>query len=488
MNAWLTGRSRRRHPNGSLLLLVCLVLAFVTGLAPARPAAGQESPEVVAIGPVRLTVDAVGVDATTLADAHRVAISTAVDELTAIFAVTPPSPIDLSFGETPAGGQAEAMNAISTIAWVANDGAAIRITLDGFLRLTPVEAENLLRNALSRAWMRAASKGTLPAGYATGIALYIERPVLARQARLGSLVQRAYQAGTLPDLPTLIDGSTDAVDAETLDAARYALVSFYVDRYGVGSLRDLVQAFATEKAWQAATEAALGQTLDDIDVAWRDFLPVFFASGWRANAVAAFDLGPAEALFDRGAYAAAADQAERSQRLFSELGDQTRLSRVEALLAQCAVGVQAEKIMTDVQAALEGHDYDRAGTLLAQADELYAVLPEAHRPAQTLSAWNQIVADGQSAIARLDEANGRSGNWLLVRQTRTEAREAGLTFAALGDEARLAQAQQLVNDLDYRLRALILSLVGVTLVAGTWSAVWLWARSPARLHWARVQP
>ena len=488
MNQWLIERPRCLHQNGSLLLLACLLVALVAGLVPSRAFAAQHSSDAVAIGPIRLSVDAAGsVDATTLADAHRAAISTAADELTAIFAVTPPAPVALVFGAAPDADQARAMTPLSPSAWVANDGTTVRIALDAFLRLTPVQAENLLRNALSHVWMHAAAKGNLAPGYAEGIAMYVERPVLARQARLGSLVQRAYQAGTLPDLPTLVAGETDAVDAETLGAGRYALIAFYVDRYGVGTLPGLASAFDAEPDWRTATEAALGQTMEEIDLAWRDFLPVFFASGWRSNAIAAFDLGPAEALFDRGAYAAAADQAERSQRLFSELGDQTRLARVEALLAQCAVGVQAEKLMADVQAALEGHDYDRANTLLGQAEELYAVLPEPHRPEQTLTAWRQIVADGQEAIARLEEAAAQSGNWLLVRQTRTDAREAGLTFAALGDAERLAQAQQLVDDLDFRLRALILSLVGITLVAGTWSAVWLWSRAPTRLHWVQVR-
>jgi len=482
-------RIRTDHRTSSWVLTTLLALTMLAGIVSVRPAAAQEAAKGVTVGPVTITVDAVGgVDAKAVADTNRRAITTAADEFTAIFATTPPEPIALTFGAALDATQAKGMTPVSPIAWVADDGSRIHIALDGFLHLTPVEAENLLRNALSRVWMHAASGGKIPAGYADGIAAYVERPVLARQARLGSLVQRAYQAGTLPELADLVTTTPKGIDAETLGAARYAVIAFYVDRYGVGAMQDLVAGFATTGDWEKATSDALGQTMEQIDLAWRDYLPVFFASGWRNNAVAAFDLAPAEALFDRGAYAAAADQAERSQRLFSDLGDQTRLSRVEALLAQCAVGVQAEKIMTDAQAALEAHDYDRAMTLIGQAEALYAVLPERHQPTETLTAWTQLATEGQDAIGQLADADAQPGNWILVRQTRGDAHEAGVTFAALGDSERLAQAQKLVDDLDHRLRALILALVGITLVAGTWCAVWLWSRAPHRLHWARVTP
>jgi len=471
------------------VLISLLALTMLAGTVPLRPALAQETSESVEIGPIRLSVDAVGgVDARALADTNRRAITTAADEFTAIFATSPPAPVPLTFGPVLDQTQAAGMHAISPIAWVGNDGTAIHIALDGFLKLTPIEAENQLRNALSRVWIHAASGGNLPAGYADGIARYVERPVLARQARLGSLVQRVYQAGTLPDLAALVGGTPAGIDAETLDAARYAVVAFYVERYGIGAVQDLVAGFAASSDWKAVTADALGQTMEQIDLAWRDYLPIFFASGWRANAVAAFDLGPAEALFARGAYAAAADQAERSQRLFSELGDQTRLARVEALLAQCAVGVQAEKIMTDVQAALEAHAYDRALTLIGQAEDLYAVLPEQHQPTQTLPTCRQLATDGQDAIVQLAEASDQSGNWIRVREARSDARDAGITFAALGDSERLAEAQALVDNLDDRLRSLILALVGITLLAGAWCAVWLWARAPGRLRWARVTP
>jgi hypothetical protein len=491
MNKRVTQRSRPStlRPELAFAVFLCLVGAMLSGLAPLRAAAAQDAPAAIEIGPISLAVDAVGgVDARALADTNRTAITNAADEFTAIFATTPPVPVALSFGAALDQAQAARMTPISPIAWVATDGTKVHIALDGFLQLTPVEAENQLRNALSRIWMHAASGGNLPTGYAEGIARYVERPVLARQARLGSLVQRAHQAGTLPELAALIGSNPADVDPETLGAARYAVIAFYVNRYGVGAMQDLVAGFETNADWTAVTTDVLGQSLDEIDVAWRDYLPVFFASGWRSNAVAAFDLAPAEALFDRGAYAAAADQAERSQRLFSELGDQTRLSRVEALLAQCAVGVQAEKIMVDAQTALEAHEYDRALTLIGQAEDLYAVLPETHQPVSTLTAWRQMATGGQDAIAQLADASAESDNWILVRQTRADAYDAGVTFAALGDSDRLAEAQSLVTDLDFRLRALILALVGITLIAGAWCAVWLWARAPNRVHWARVTP
>ncbi|CAN0495042.1 unnamed protein product, partial [Phaeothamnion confervicola] len=188
------------------------------------------------------------------------------------------------------------------------------------------------------------------------------------------------------------------------------------------------------------------------------FLPRWFATGWQTNAIAAFDLAPAQQLFDRGAYAAAADRARLSQQLYADLGDETQLSRVETLLALCAVALQGETLMADAQAALADHDYARAQSLLAQADAQYALLPEAHRPSATLRDYHRSADDGAAATAQLAAAREATGSWLSLRSGREEALAAGTAFARLGDDARAADARALLATVDQRVQKLALIL------------------------------
>ncbi|MBA2248515.1 MAG: hypothetical protein H0W23_10325 [Chloroflexia bacterium] len=381
------------------------------------------------------------------------------------------------------------MRPVSDAAWASLDGSSALIAVEPFLALTPADSDNIVRNLLSRAFLQSASGGNLPPGLVEGLARYVEIPVLARQARLGSLVQGVYQAGTLPGWDALITGAPSTLDAETLTASRYALVAFLAERYGVRSVQEIVRGFANDPAWGVVIPTVTSQPVAAMDAAWKDFLPRWVASGWRQNAIAGFDVSRAQSLFDRGAYEAAASEAGRSQRLFVDLDDQPGLRRVEGLLAQSALGVQADQLMTDAELALRAHDYPRVMTLLDTVDGLYATLPESHRPAQSVDTYRSLAERGLEARRQLVDAEASAGNWLAVKEARSEAISAGETFSYLGDTGGLEQADQLVTDLDQRLHRLIFTLSALTITIGGWLVAWMWYRAPGRLLWrAPIRP
>jgi hypothetical protein len=323
----------------------------------------------------------------------------------------------------------------------------------------------------------------MPAGLLDGIARYVETPVVARQARLGSLVQGQDQAGTLPGWDMIVTGTAPDVSPEVQTANAYALVAFIADRYGVAGLRNLVSGFATNPEWSVNLPATFGQTEADLAAAWSQFLPRWFASGWRDNAVSAFDLGRAETLFARGAYEAASAEAERSQRLFVDLDDQVGLSQVEALLAQCAIGLQADRLMADAQAALETHDYVAARDLIDQADDLYVLLPEEHRPGSIIDRYNDLAGNGLAADDRLGRARERANDWLSMASARTDALAAGDAYALLGDADGVAAATEVTGAIDDRIQRLVFVLSALVIVLGAWLCAWLWLRAPGRLQW-----
>lgn len=470
----------------SVMLIAMLLAVVLAMVAPSRGAFAQQAPgdSSVDVGRVRFDVETNGsVDAAQLAATYGPGVATAWDQFTALFGSEPEQPFQIRFLISPDPAATASMAWVTDAAWAAPDGRSGVIAIEPFLALSSIEANNILRNLLSRGFMRQASGGQLHPALVDGIARYVELPIPAKQARLGSLVQGLDQAGTRPTIGTVLGAEPLPLDPETTTAVRYSLVAFIAERYGVASLQALVQTFATTPDWEQALPSVLGQSIADLDAGWTAFLPRWFASGWRENAVSAFDLSRAQGLFERGAYEAASAEASRSQQLFNALGDQPMLSRVEGLLAQSAVGLQADGTMADVQAALESHDYARATALLDEAERLYGRLPESHRPADAIATYRSIAARGQEAVAQLTVAKANADSWLGVRQTRADALDAGEEFAQLGDANRLIETNDLVRDLDRRLERLVLGLAAVSLLTAAWLAVWVWFRAPAKLVW-----
>ncbi len=474
-----------RRP-ASWMLVSILVTGVLSGfLRTGGPALAQvEPPATVAVGRVTLAAGPdVAIDLQAVAGANGSAIIEAWPQLTALFGTEPRTPLTVAFVDQTNPELLAGMRWVTDYAWVSPNGASAVVLADPFMALTPIEAGNLLRNLTSRGFIATASGGQIPPGLMDGIARYVELPVIAQQARLGSLVQGLDQNGTLPSWDIILGGAAPGLTTEERTASGYAVVAFIADRYGVAKLRDLVTGFATVPDWRQNVKAVLGQDETGLNAAWEQFLPRWFASGWRQNQVSAFDLTRAQALFDRGAYEAAAAEAERSQRLFTGLNDEAGLSQVETLLAMCAVGLQADSIMTDAQAALEGHQYQVALDLLANADDLYALLPEAHRPDGTIDQYRTIAETGLTAQADLAEAQRLQHNWLQVTTARDHAIAAGNAFAWLADPDGVEAAQTVTTAIDLRIQRMVFVLSALVVMLAAWLVAWIWLHAPGRLQW-----
>jgi hypothetical protein len=482
----------RLVPSSTRINQLMIVLSLALMLAAASPgnagaAVAQEralTSTAAGVGRIQISAESNALaDAAALAERYGPGLTTAWEQFAALFASEPTHRFLLKFEVEPDPAVTSTMRSVSEAAWASSAGSSATIAIEPFLQLSAIESDSILRNLLSRSFMQSASGGNLPPGLVDGIARYVEIPVQARQARLGSLVQGVHQAGALPGWDTIITGGASPLDHETLTASRYALIAFFAQRYGIKALQEMVLGFSREPAWHVVIPSVSRQSVDDMNAAWTQFLPRWFASGWRENAVGGFDLTRAQSLFDRGAYEAAAADAGRSQQLFTDLNDQPHLRRVEGLLAQSAVGLQADQLMADAEKSLRDHDYPRALTLLDTVDALYATLPESHRPTQTVETYRSLAQRGLAAREQLVDAESEAGNWLKVKGSRSEAISAGETFSFLGDTEGLAQADRIVNDLDQRLHRLIFTLSSLTIIIGCWLVAWMWYRAPGRLFW-----
>lgn len=475
------------RPNQLLIVLTLITTLIATLLASVEAAVSQdraESPTSAGVGRIQISAESnARSDAAALAERYGPGLTKSWEQFAAIFASEPTHRFLLKFEMQPDPAVISRMRWVSDAAWASTDGSSAIVAIEPFLQLSAIESDNILRNVLSRSFMESASGGNLPPGLVDGAARYVETPVLARQARLGSLVQGLHLAGTLPGWEVIINGGRSSLDDETLTASRYAMVAFLAQRYGVKGVQEMVLGFAEEPSWSVVIPSVSRQSLDDMNAAWTQFLPRWFASGWRENAVSGFDLTRVQSLFDRGAYEAAAAEAGRSQQLFTDLNDQPHLRRVEGLLAQSAVGLQADQLISDAEQSLRDHDYPRVLTLLDTVESLYTTLPESHRPVQMIETYRLLAQNGLAARQQLVDAESEAGNWLKVKSSRSEAISAGETFSFLGDAEGLAQADRLVNDLDQRLHRLVFSLSALTISIGCWLVAWMWYRAPGRLFW-----
>jgi hypothetical protein len=376
---------------------------------------------------------------------------------------------------------------------VADPGTGdIAISLPRLAGRSPLDAENLIRHAMTHVALRKVSAGGIPRGFDEGFAAYTETPVSARLAREAALVQTAMQAGNLLSWSDLNRPQPPDGDPAIAAATAYSMVAFLIDRQGVKSFGDFVAAMHDEPDWRSAMRTVYKRAPTDLEAAWKENLPQWVAGGWRDNLFAAFDLQPARDLLAKAHYADAKDRLEQSLRLFTDLGNAGQQSAVEGLLRQADVGLQAESLMTQIEQSLDAHAYDRAHTLLTQAHAQYGLLPTDQRPNDLLTAYDAMANRGLTATADLETSQQLSQNWRDYAEARAAALRAGTSFAALGDGEMLDRVQSVLSDLDTRQRRLVVLLAALALVTLSWLALWLWARGPAELDWGplagRIRP
>ena len=434
----------------------------------------------------------VPLDAPTFSTAYAPDAEQAMTELRLLLGATLPDKVDVYlYDDLPqhdaavsaalpaASGRTESAGVQAIADPVAGD---ITIYLPTFQQLSPVQAENALRHALAHLLTSAASGGKIPQGFDEGIAQYVERPVNERLARVASLVQAADQQGSLPSWFDM-NRTLDEVDGDLVAAQTYSVVAFLVDRFDLPPLQRFLTDLQTAATWRDALRSAYGRDPNALEQQWREDLPRWTSTGWRQNVVSAFDLGPARALLAGANYQAAKATLEPSQDLYRQLNDPTTLAEVDALVTQADTGIQAEALMTQTQQALELHTYERAVSLVAQARSQYAVLPAEQRPEEMLATYEGLATRGMEAEARLETAQQLKGSWGDYPEARAAARDAGVAFAALGDQDNYDRADQVLDDLDGRQRRIVLALAGLAVLTLAWLGLWLWARGPSQLVW-----
>lgn len=369
---------------------------------------------------------------------------------------------------------------------LANPGIGeIAVNYPAFARQTPLEAENGLRHALAHVAAREASHWSIPRGFDEGLAAYFERPAPARLARHAALVQNARAGGSLLTWSELNRPAVPSAPPAEVVAGSYSMIAFLIDRHGLGVLGQFITALSGEPDWRVVLRQTYNRAPVELEAQWLENLPRWTTGGWRSNLIDAFNLQPARDLISRGHYASARRELEQSLRLFTDLNNEQGIAAVGALLAQTDIGLQAETLMEQTQAALELHNYERAESLLGQAQTQYDRLEDVREPNELLTTYAGLAQSGQTAAADLERARELSLRWADYPMARGAALAAGTTYARLGDSAGLRDTAAVLDALDNRQRRLVLLVGGLAILSGGWLALWLWARGERPLSWGR---
>jgi hypothetical protein len=359
----------------------------------------------------------------------------------------------------------------------------IAVNMPALLQESETAVDDTIRNSIAQYAIGQMTVGRIPVVLSSGLALYLQLPTTDYLARLAGLLDTANQNQSVNpwfDLFTL----QSIPESELTLAQGYAICSFLIDRYDIPAVRAFLTALGSGANWDAAMDAAFGVDAAELERIWQAGLPAWTVNGWRDNLMASFDLQPARDLLSQGQYVSAKAVLGPAQNLYRQLDDTEQLAEVQLLIAQADTGIQAEALMTEIEAALRAFDYARASNLLDQAEIQFAFLPSEQVPTSVLETYRGLSERGTQALGQLETANRLADSWGRYPEAREAAQEAGSTFAQLGDEDRRAEAAAVLDQLDNRQRRLVVLLAGLGVLTLGWLMLWLRARGPSDVVWA----
>lgn len=483
------------HLSTHIRLLICLIPLMLAGAgsvhaadetAPARD--GWQSATVS--GDLTIWVqDGAQISADDFAKAHGEQLTTVLDELLLFLNVkNAVAPIELDVYSDIAAYRAAVQDSgrldlEGQIAIADAHQAVIALPIDSFSSLTPLDAENQLRHALSHVVAGWASDFQIPRGFDEGLAQYVERPNLPVQARLAALVQAASQDGKLSSWSNL-NRATPLDDDDIERAQSYSMVAYLIKQQGLPDLWAFLTELQSADTWRdAMTTAFAPVTPDQVERQWKEDIPAWAAGDWRWNLMTGFDLETARTQLARGNFEGATNALAISEQLLRDVNDPDRAAAVAEIKDQARIGDLAETKMAEAQQALEQFVYDRAAAAVAQAEEQYAQLPPEVRPDDLIATYKAMAASGMAATNDLEIAHIQSGNWADYADTRTSALSAGQDFSALGDTEKRDDADRLIRAMDQEQLRIVLLLGALAVLTLGWLVLWLRTRGNQPMKW-----
>ncbi len=318
----------------------------------------------------------------------------------------------------------------------------VGVAVERLRQVPPELARESFRHEITHIVAAALSDNNLPVGFQEGLAQYNELSGSRAQEVATALKGIMAGDGKLLSWAEMNDRAAFSRNIEVAYPQSYTIMAFLADRYGMDRYSRLLRNLREGNSLNDSLAWAYAEPADKLEAEWRAYLPTFLKDGWRVNVLQAYDLGPAQALFDAGRYAEAQPMLERSEQLYRDLGKSDKADEIATLKAQAVQAQSATDLLAEARKALLDHDYARAQSVSGLASLQYAGLHMDDRGRRAGDAA-QLAGQGLEAVALLDRAQKHVQSWDFMA-AETEAAHAGKVFSRLGDEARVAEVNSLL--------------------------------------------
>ncbi|HMP41793.1 MAG TPA: hypothetical protein PKA05_15545 [Roseiflexaceae bacterium] len=412
-----------------------------------------------------------------IAQQYALFVDPIYDELTAMFANRPATPVTLRLYPT--------LESYYTVNPLARQLTGIVAHAD-FRRnelvvivpqtsgQTGVEIENNIRHELAHLIASDLSANRLNVGFQEGLAQFVEQPAPELERKIG-LLRSAFDQGRLLPWSALDDRDTIYGAPDVGYPQALSIVAFLSERYSFARVREFVVVSARSSGYRSALERAFGVSPAVLEDEWLNWLPGYLAGGYRLTVTNAYDLARLEELVVQGRY----DEAERELLAAIELlrggdydGDR---ERAQDLLEQVRQGKQADALIRDAHSALQRAAYDETLALVERSRAYYTLTGDAERLA-LLDTYRDLALRGQQAGMQLGEAQALAADWRRTAEARAALDRAAAEFAVLGNQQRLNEALSLRAQIDARqssvsIGLLFVGIAGVLISLARWLTV-----------------
>jgi hypothetical protein len=317
----------------------------------------------------------------------------------------------------------------------------IGVAVERLRQVPPELARESFRHEVTHIIAGHLTNQRLPVGFQEGLAQYNELST-TRGQEVASLMRQIKASGeTWLTWDELNDGETFRRVVEIGYPQSYSIMHFLADKYGMSTFARMMANLRDGASLGDSIAWAYSKTSQQLEQEWLAWLPSFLDTGWRTNLLMAYDLAPAQALYDAGRFKEAEEQFALSERLYRDLGKGIQADDIAAMRERSKQAYTAGDLVGQANESLKSHDYAQAYNYATRAGSTYDNLSlDSNESRATETA--QLAQRGVDALAQLEKAHKDLAGWNLPG-AELSARQAAEAFVTLGDEARVAE----VNDI-----------------------------------------
>lgn len=358
----------------------------------------------------------------------------------------------------------------------------VGVAVERLRQMPPELARESFRHEMTHIVVGVLSNNKLPVGFQEGLAQYNELST-TRGQEVATLLRAAESSGQkYLTWDQLNDRAVFSQNLELSYPQSYSIMAFLAEKYGMSAYGHFLKNLRSNTELHDALAWGFGAPIDKLEAEWRLYMPGFLKDGWRLNLFQAYDLAPAQALYDAGRYKEAQDAFTRSERLYRDLGKTAKADEIAALVAKSTRAQGATDLNSQALAALKAHDYAHAKDTAGKAGSTYSDLKLSTTQGGTgTGTVAGMAAQGLRGVELLASARKHLDGWDLAASER-EAKQAGEALAPLGDDARVAEANSVLSSVWFWRQLAGFSALGLGFLAVLLGAVaFLRARRRNRL-------